>query len=113
MSKIPTYQPILTLSVNSITDIPVGRFVEATGRLCRAGAKSLGVSEIESVAGEIVPVITIGTCLVLANDNISVGMDLSSNATGMAIPYDSGYFMNGVALTSAIAGEYVKVLLRP
>lgn len=113
MSKLQSYQPILTLSIGTTTDIPVARFVEATGRLCRAGVKSIGVSEIESINGELVPIITIGTALVMANGNISVGMDVISDANGKAIPYESGSSINGVALSSAIAGEYVKVLLRP
>ena len=112
MSKFPSYQPILMLSVNSTTDIPVGRFVEPSGRLCRAGVKSVGVSEIESLSGELVPIIAIGTALVMANANISLGMELISDSSGRATPFESGSSVNGIALTSAIAGEYVKVLLR-
>lgn len=113
MSKTPNYQPILTLSINSTSDIPAGRFVEYSGRICRNGYKSLGVSEIESLNGEIIPIITIGTALVQANGNLSIGMDLVSDTNGKAIPYESGSYVNGVALSNAIAGEYVKVLLRP
>ena len=113
MSKVPNYQPILTVSIQSITDIPAGRFVEHDGRLCRFGSKSLGVSEIESLSGEVVPVIALGTALVMANANLSVGMDICSDGNGKAVPYESGSLNNGVALSNAIAGEYVKVLLRP
>lgn len=112
MSKVPNYQPILTLSLKSITNIPACRFVESDGRLCRFGSKSIGVSEIDSQSGEIIPIIALGTCLVKANANISVGMDICSDANGLAVPYESGSLVNGVALSSGIAGEFVKILLR-
>ncbi|HRP01597.1 MAG TPA: DUF2190 family protein [Candidatus Kapabacteria bacterium] len=111
MSKIPSYQPVLTLSCASITDIPEARFVEYDGRLCRGNYRALGVSEISTLSGEIAPIIAIGTALVLANETINIGAEIASDEFGRAINYTSGT-INAIALSSAVAGEYVKVLLK-
>ncbi len=112
MSKILSYQPILSVSVRSTTDIPKCRFVEYSGRLCRLGMKSLGISEIDTISGEMIPVIALGTMTVLANDEINVGDELTSDDEGRAMVLDTGYSLNGWAMTNAVAGEYVKVMLR-
>lgn len=108
----PTYQPILTIKVKANNDIPAYRFVRANGQLCNLEQRSIGVSEMSGVSGDLVPVISIGTCLVTAGGNINIGSDVISDAQGRAIQFTETGIVNGVALSSATAGKLVKILLK-
>ena len=42
------YKPLLIDSIKAATDIPKQRFVGFDGKLCTAGAKALGICDVET-----------------------------------------------------------------
>ncbi len=111
MSIKATFQPILSITIKATSDLAVNRFVETTGRQCRSEMKSIGVSQNDCLNGEWASVIVVGTALVLANEAITSGSDVSSDSMGRAINTGTSATINAIALSDAEVGELVKVLI--
>ncbi len=107
-----TEQPVLILSIDAAADIDKNLFVGFDGALCAAGAKSLGVSNADTLSGEEMPVMTNGVALVLSGAAVSQGDPVEADASGKAIPVSAGE-KNGDSLDAASgADELIRVLLK-
>lgn len=107
-----TFQPILTMTIKTTDDIESHRFVEGNGKKCRLGYYSIGVSQISTLSGELAPIISLGSAIVLSNANLIAGAELSSDDLGRAINRESGSALTGIALTNAAVGDKVKILIK-
>lgn len=108
-----TYQPVQSLTVKAESDLPAFRFVSYNGQLCGDNQKSLGVTLGNWSNGAYSSVIVLGTAIVEASANINAGDKVASDLEGKAKVATTGSEINGRALNSASAGEYVKILLIP
>jgi len=108
-----TYQPLHSLSIQAVPDIPAFRFVNFSGELCANNTRALGVSEVDWTAGQYAQVVTLGTITVEASAAITLGDDITSSADGKARKATTGEAVNGRALESGIAGDFVRIKLVP
>lgn len=106
-----THSPILTLTITALADIAQRRFVGLDGALCAAGAKALGVTELDVATGEQASVNAIGVILVEAGAAVSAGAAVQSDATGRAITIAADKAPNGFALDAAVAaGDVIRIV---
>ena len=104
---------VLIEPITSYNAVPINRFVEADGRLCRAGSYGMGVStNAVTGAGQTIQLAIAGIAYIETAVDVTVGMDLCSNGSGQAVPYESGYLNCGLALESVTAGNLCKIKLR-
>lgn len=106
-----TAMHVLTFGITAAAVIANARFVDHAGNPCAAGEKSLGVSHAQGAAaiGDNCPLAK-GIVVVESGAAVTVGADVESDATGRAIPLDSGV-SNGTALDAASgAGEFIRVM---
>lgn len=110
-----SYRPVQTISIKSAGAINAHRFVATTGTQAGADANALGVAlSSATAAGEMVPVITLGTAPVEAGAAITAGTTVKVDASGRAIPWATAGAKVGIALESAAgAGEVIEVFLVP
>jgi len=108
-----TYQPLHSLTIKALQDIPAFRFVNFAGELCTNNTRALGVSEVDWTAGQYTQVVSLGTITVEASAAIALGDDIASSADGKARKALAGETINGRALEAALAGEFVKIKLVP
>lgn len=111
-----TYKPLLTESIPVSSATPKYRFIGFDGALCVAGAKALGVSEVDVDAGEVMPVVVEGIVFVEASAAITVGAAVAaagtSTAAGKAATVASTAICNGYAMDAATAaGDIIRVKL--
>lgn len=104
-----THQVIFTTSIPAAADLTRQRFVGFDGNVCAAGAKAIGVADIDAAAGRLVPVDMIGNILIEAGAAVAAGAEVQSDASGRAIPKAAGVG-NGYALDAAsAAGELIRI----
>ncbi len=98
-----TMKPILTESILVSADTKKHRFIGFDGALCVAGAKALGVSQVDAGSGEMMSVDVLGILLVETNEAISVGDPIKSAGSGA----DAGRAgkATDVAVSSAITSS--------
>lgn len=105
-----TQQVLLTTSVVALSDLTKRRFVGFDGNVCAAGAKALGVVEVDTEAGNLAPANAIGVILVEAGAPIAAGADVQSDANGKAITKAAGV-ANGIAWDAATAaGDVIRII---
>ncbi|ANJ66055.1 DUF2190 domain-containing protein [Halothiobacillus diazotrophicus] len=105
-----TYQPILTTSITAAADLTINRFIGFDGNPCAAGAKAIGVAELDAAAGEQATANSLGVILVEAGAAITVGDPVEADANACAIPLSAGA-NNGHALdAAAAAGDVIRIL---
>lgn len=105
-----THNPILVLSVTAAADLTQNRFIGLDGDVCGAGAKALGVAEMDAAAGEQATANVQGCILIEAGGAIAAGAEVESNASGQAITQSSGTG-NGYALDAATsAGDVIRII---
>lgn len=109
------FRSALTLPAAAAGAIAARRFVTPAGAQAGADANTLGVAlAAAATAGELVPVVVLGTAAVEAGAAIAKGATVKSDAQGRAIPWASSGAKVGIALEAAgAAGEAVEVLLIP
>ena len=105
-----TYKPLLIDSIKTTVDLPKQRFVGFDGNICGAGAKALGVSDVEIEAGQYAPVGIIGIFLVEAGGTITVGQAITSDEEGKAVAVTSTEVCNGYALDNASTCEIIRIV---
>ncbi len=105
-----TAQPLLITSVPAVADLTRLRFVGFDGNVAAAGAKALGVAEVNAAAGEQASVSTHGIHLVTAGGAIAAGAEVEVGAGGKAITKAAG-IGNGYTLDAAAAdGDTIRIL---
>jgi hypothetical protein len=109
------FRPALRIPVAAAGAIAAHRFVTAAGAQAGADANTIGVAlSAAGAAGEIVPVVALGTAPVEAGAAISKGATVKCDAQGRAVPWATSGARVGVALAAAAgAGDVVEVLLIP
>ncbi|MCX7909856.1 MAG: DUF2190 family protein [Ignavibacteria bacterium] len=108
-----TFQPILTITIKTTTELPSYRFVDFLGKTCDENQKALGVTVGKWKSGGYAGIIVLGTALVEASGTISVGDKVTSDSQGKAKVATTGAEVNGRALGSAGPGDLVRILLVP
>jgi hypothetical protein len=101
-----TSKPILTGTIQAVSACVKMTFCGFDGDLCAAGAKALGVFQVDGDAGEFVPVDHNGVILVLSGAAVAVGAEVQSNADGKAITKDTGV-SNGWAMDEATGANQI------
>lgn len=103
----------MSITIKATDELPSYRFVDFRGRICSANQKALGVTVGRWSSGRYAGIVVLGTAIVEAGSTITVGDKLASDAEGKAVPATTGAEINGRALNSANAGDFVRVLLVP
>ena len=108
-----TEQPILITSIQckESNGIPKNRFVDFAGLLTAEGYKPLGISNADSDAGEMLPVVAQGIALVETAAAISIGAAVDSADDGYAGPHSTGVIAGYALDASSGSGEFIRVLL--
>ena len=104
------YQPILIHSIKAKTDIVQHRFIGLDGGYCSAGAKALGVSDVDIEKEQQLPVAVLGCLLIQAGGTIAVGDSVSSDENGKAIKTTDSAIVNGYALDSGSDGDEIRII---
>lgn len=105
-----TQQVILVASAVALANLAARRFVGFDGDVCAAGAKALGVVEVDTDADNVAPANVMGIILVEAGAAIAAEAEVESDATGRAITKTTGA-ANGTALDAATAaGELIRIV---
>lgn len=120
----PKYQPGESIPARATgAAVTGGRFVTVAGakrdgepvpiRHAAARSRVIGVTHADAVRDDVVAVLTHGHVLpVEAGGTITAGDDVSSDANGRAVRFDTSGVVAGVAFTSAASAEFVLVQLR-
>ena len=100
-----------TASITAKTaDLVARRFVGFDGAKCGAGAKALGIAEVDTAVGRQAPVNFSGILLVEAAAAIAADADVDSDADGKAVTHVAGV-VNGHTLDAAsAAGDIIRIL---
>jgi len=105
------YKPLLIDSIKASTNLPKQRFVGFDGGICVAGAKALGICDVETDADQQAPIGVIGILLVEAGGTITQGTAITSDASGRAIVALEAQKINGYAQDAASAeGEIIRIV---
>ena len=105
------YKPLLIDSVKASTNLPKHRFVGFDGGICAAGAKAIGICDVETDAGQQAPIGVIGILLIESGGAITQGIAITSDALGRAIVASEAQKSNGYAQDSASAeGEIIRIV---
>lgn len=104
---------LLSLTVVAAGTIAAARFVTPAGAQAGAGANTLGAARFAAVAGDKIPVDTLGTLQVEAGAAVAAGATIASDASGRAITWAAGAKV-AIALEAATAaGQIIEVLHIP
>lgn len=107
-----TGNPIQTASIRLAVDVADGYLVDYAGNLCAAGVKAAGAVSIPTLAGELAPVVKLGTWPVYTGGAFSAGDELQSDGAGRVVLRNTGKLIGYAGAASAAAGERVPVDLR-
>lgn len=80
-----TIKTICTETILAATALVKQRFIGFTGNYCAAGAKALGVSQVNVDSGEQLPVDLAGILIVESGGVINAGAPVKSDSTGRAV----------------------------
>lgn len=108
-----TYQPIQSLTVKAVEDLPAFRFVSHLGSLCANENRALGVTEADWVNGEYAQAVALGTIAIETTTTINAGGDITSAADGKAKPATGTMPVNGRALESTTGAGFIRMKLVP
>lgn len=105
--------PILTLSLTLTATVVAERFVTVAGAQTGAAGNAIGVTRTAGVAGDVVPVDTLGTAVVEVGAAIAAGALVESDASGRAVTRSAGVTLGRLAPSqvATAAGQYVEILL--
>lgn len=104
------YKPLLIESVKANADLIEHRFSGFNGKLCKAGAKALGVVDVTTEKDQFAPVALFGILLVEAGGTIALGEPVASDENGRAVKAETTAAINGYALDSGVAGQKIRIL---
>ena len=104
------YKPILIDSITAAGNLEKHRFVGFDGNHCTAGAKALGVCDVETESGQLAPIGVLGIFLVEAAGNITAGAAVTSDANGKAVTVGNNDEINGYSLDAAQTGSIIRIV---
>lgn len=106
--------PVLIETMTLTGAVTAHRFVGHDGAQAGADANAAGVALASGVAGERIPVVTLGVVEVEAGGAIAVGATVKADAQGRAITWASSGARLGVARAAASgAGARIPIFLIP
>lgn len=76
---------ILTLTVKLAADVPANRFIDQDGTLPSAGGKAFGVTRVDGVTGDLMPVDVLGTTIAECGGAVAFDADLMVDAAGKVV----------------------------
>ena len=110
-----TCQPLQVVSITAAVDVAEKYFVDFNGNICALNEKSLGVSHVNTSAGEQLPVMAVGIAVITTGGAIAIGGAVKSNGDGKGVIVTTGVppeFINGFALDASTgADEYIRIKL--
>lgn len=108
-----TQNEVLITTVKAQVDLLKNKFVDFDGNLPAASAKTFGVVQADTTAGNQAPVMAEGIAIVISGAVISKKAAVTTDAEGRAIPFTDTEAINGYALDAATgAGELIRVHLK-
>jgi hypothetical protein len=105
-----TEKILLATTVQATAALLRLRFVSFTGGVPAAGARTLGVAAVNADNGEQTPVNTHGELLVESGAAITVGAEVETDASGRAIPKNTGVGCGVARDAATAAGEFIRIL---
>jgi hypothetical protein len=108
-----TYQPVQSLTVKAVEDLPAFRFVSHLGSLCDDASRALGVTEVDWVNGEYASVVSLGTIAIETTTTVPAGIDITAASEGKARAAAGGEPVNGRSLDSASGAGFVRIKVVP
>lgn len=103
------YNPLSITTVKATTDINQQRFIGFDGSYCTAGAKALGVCDVDTEKGQKAPVATIGTLLVECGGTIAIGDSVASDSDGKAVKLTASAISNGYSRDEGELGDLIRI----
>ena len=104
------YKPLLIDSIQALEDLPKQRFVSFEGEVSSAGEKAYGICDVETEAGQFAPVGITGILLIEAGSDITVGSEITSDASGKAVVIANNQASNGFALDAGTSGDVIRIV---
>lgn len=101
---------VLTLSVIATVDITKGQLVTLDGNVAVTEKDAHGIAVYDAAAGDIFPVIVVGTAVAIGAVDITIGQRLQVADDGKVTPHVAGVPV-AIAVESATAGDFVEVLI--
>ncbi len=108
-----TYSPAHAITIEAKEDIPAFRFISHLGSVCEADTKSLGVSEVDWLNGDLAAIVTLGSIAIETTTTVDIGDDVTSDTGGKAKKVTASEPVNGRALSSTTGAGFVTVNLVP
>lgn len=103
--------PLLTLPLTASATVRTERFVTYAGAECGAGVAAAGVAADAGVSGDLIPVVRIGTAVVVAGAAVTAGALVESDAQGRAVTRSAGVVLGRALQAAGAAGARIEVLL--
>lgn len=103
--------PLLTLPLTASATVRTERFVTYAGAECGAGVAAAGVSADAGVSGDLIPVVRIGTAVVVAGGAVNAGALVESDGQGRAVTRNTGVVLGRALQAAGAAGARIEVLL--
>jgi hypothetical protein len=106
-------KPLLTLSLTLSGTVVVDRFVTGAGAQTGAAGNAIGVAQTAGVAGEVIPVDTIGTTVIETGAAIAANALVESDASGRAVTRSAGVTLGRMApgQVATAAGQFMEIIL--
>lgn len=105
--------PILTLPLTASATVRTERFVTYAGAECGAGVAAAGVSADAGVSGDLIPVVRLGTAVVVCSAAVNAGALVETATDGRAVTRTTGVVVGRALTASTAAGQRIEVLLIP
>lgn len=105
-----TQHILMTVTILAAAALSRLRFVSFTGGVPAAGARTLGVAEVNADSGEQAAVNTHGELLVEAGAAIAVGAEVESDASGRAVTKAAGIACGVARDAATAAGDIIRIL---
>ena len=104
-----TYKSALTESITAGSDVVKNRFAGFDGNYASAGAKALGVFEVDTDSGKQAPVIVYGIAIVEAGGAISQGGAVEVGSDGKALAHNTGEICGYALDAASAAGDLIRI----
>jgi hypothetical protein len=111
--KKTSFSPIQVITITTNSNIVEHRFIDFYGNLANHSQNVLGISYLNIQANDYAPVITLGTAIIEASEDINVGDEISCDKNGKAKLRQDGEKINGRAINATLANGYFTILLTP
>lgn len=113
MNHTKTYHPVQMITAEAVIDLKACRFIGFNGVYCYNDAKAIGITETDWDKNSKISLISLGTAVVEAAEDINSGENVASDSEGKAKKAIAGSVINGRALDSCKAGGFLTIQIVP